>query len=127
MTLFDQFWRLAEEKIQKSYNDGDFEELPGLGQPLQLTDYSGIPEELRMAYHILNNAGYIEDDRKIRKELMTINDLLKNCTDEEDKQYYMKQISEKLLKYNAFLSKRRIKTNSSVFKRYQTQIERKLL
>ena len=38
-----------------------------------------------------------------------------------------KDLNEKVLKYNAMLSKKRVKTNSSVFKDYQRSIEDKLM
>lgn len=125
--LSDAFWRIAEEKIKKGYQDGEFEQFPGKGKPLQLEDDSSIPEDLRMAYRIFKNAGYSTDENEIRKELMTIEDLIKSSTDKEERESLMKDMSKKLLQYNALLSKRRVATNSSVFKNYQDKIENRLL
>ena len=36
-------------------------------------------------------------------------------------------LNEKMLKYNSMLSKKRIKTNSSLFKNYEHKLEGKLL
>ncbi len=123
----DIFWRIAEEKIQQAYRNGEFDDIDGMGKPLRLDDLSGIPEDLRMAYRILKNAGYTEEEMAIKKDIMTIEDLLKRCTDEEEQKLLEKDLSEKLLRYNSLLAKRRVKTNSSVFKNYQEKIEKQLL
>jgi hypothetical protein len=73
----DLFHIIAEEKIKQAMKDGEFDRLPGMGKPLKLDDLSGIPEELRMAYRIMKNAGYTEEETNVRKELMNIEDLSK--------------------------------------------------
>lgn len=121
------FWRIADEKIKNAYEDGEFDNLPGMGKPLNIEDDSGIPKDLRMAYRILKNAGYTSEDHEFRKEIMTIEDLIKSSTNEEERKLLVKDLSRKLLQYNSLLSKRKIKTNSSVFKNYQDKIEKRLL
>lgn len=50
---------IAERKIAEAIARGELDDLPGAGRPLDLTDDALIPEELRMAYRILKNAGYV--------------------------------------------------------------------
>ncbi|MCQ6281125.1 DnaJ family domain-containing protein [Bacillus sp. EB600] len=114
----DLFHILAEEKIKQAYKDGEFDNLPGMGKPLNFEDMSGVPEELRMAYRIMKNAGYTEEEKAFRKELMTIEDLIKKCNDDHEKESLQKQLNEKLLRFNRLLSKRGIQTNSTMFKKY---------
>ena len=52
---------------------------------LLLKDLSAIPQELRMAYSMLKNAGMMKDEEKYRKELMRIEDLIACCHDSEEK------------------------------------------
>src|SRR5688572_32819466 len=49
---------IAEQRIAEAIANGDFDDLPGSGKPLELDDDALIPEELRLAYRILKNAGY---------------------------------------------------------------------
>jgi hypothetical protein len=50
---------LAERKIEEAIARGEFDDLPGAGRPLELDDIDPlIPEELRLVYRILKNAGY---------------------------------------------------------------------
>jgi hypothetical protein len=54
---------IAERKIEEAIARGELDELPGAGQPLDLDDVDPLlPEELRMAYRILRNAGMGPDD-----------------------------------------------------------------
>lgn len=118
----DLFHIIAEEKIKQAIKDGEFERLPGMGKPLKLDDLSAVPEELRMAYRIMKNAGYTEEETDLRKELMTIEDLIKKCDDEGERQNLQKQLNEKLLRFNRLMSKRGVQTNSSMFKQYERKL-----
>jgi len=50
---------LVENKLAEAIRRGELSGLPGQGEPLVLDDDSLIPEELRMAYRILRNAGFV--------------------------------------------------------------------
>ena len=50
---------LAERKIEEAIARGEFDHLPGAGRPLELADDPLVPEDLRVAYRILKNAGYV--------------------------------------------------------------------
>jgi hypothetical protein len=123
----DYFTLLAEEKIKAAYEKGEFDDLPGKGKPLEMDLLMEIPEDLRMAYRIMKNAGYTEEEKEIRKELMTIEELIRQCHDEQERKRLEKQWSEQLIRYNQLLSKRKVKTNSSIFKRYEQKIEKRII
>lgn len=118
----DLFHIIAEEKIKQAMKDGEFDRLPGMGKPLKLDDMSGVPENLRMAYRIMKNAGYTEEETDLRKELMTIEDLIKKCDNDSERQSLQKQLNEKLLRFNCLMSKRGVQTNSSMFKQYERKL-----
>lgn len=120
------FHIISEDRIKKAYQDGDFDNLPGFGKPMQLEDLSGIPEELRMAYKLLKNGGYTQDESLLRQEMMTIEDLIKNCHDSNEKENLQKKLNEKILRFNQMMSKRGVKTNSSFFKNYEQKVYNKL-
>ncbi|MDP4170752.1 MAG: DUF1992 domain-containing protein [Bacillota bacterium] len=117
---------LSEEKIKRAYSDGEFDHLPGFGKPLQLEDLSSVPEELRMAYKLMKNAGYTQEENQLRNEMMTLDDLIRNCQDPEEEQKLRKKLSQKLHRFNGMLSKRRVNTNSSIFKNYEQKIFNKM-
>lgn len=73
---------IAERRIQEAQERGDFDDLPGVGRPLQLEDLSHVPQELRMAYTILRNANCLPPELAERKEIQKLADLLESCEDE---------------------------------------------
>ncbi|MCC3649330.1 DUF1992 domain-containing protein [Cytobacillus oceanisediminis] len=122
----DFFSILSEDRIKKAYKDGEFDNLPGYGKPLPPDDLSSVPENLRMAYRIMKNAGFTDEENQVKKEMMAIEDLMKKCEDQEEKKALQKKLNEKLLRYNSMMSKRRQNTNSSLFKNYEEKINNKL-
>ena len=50
---------IAEQKIAEAVARGELDDLPGGGRPLELDDDALVPEDLRLAYRILKNAGYV--------------------------------------------------------------------
>jgi hypothetical protein len=50
---------LVERRIEAAIARGEFDDLPGAGRPLVLDDDPLVPEELRVAYRLLKNAGYV--------------------------------------------------------------------
>jgi len=73
MLLFDL---IAELRIAEAMERGEFDDLPGSGEPLALHDDPLIPEELRMAYRILKNAGFVPPELEAHKEVRRLEDLL---------------------------------------------------
>lgn len=80
MNLLDQ---IAETRIQEAVERGELRGLPGEGRPLALDDDSAIPEELRVAYRILKNAGFLPPELQARKELREAEQLLQQLPESE--------------------------------------------
>jgi hypothetical protein len=53
------FALLVEQRINEAMARGDFDHLPGAGKPLDLDDDRLVPEEDRIAFRIMKNAGYL--------------------------------------------------------------------
>lgn len=73
MWLIDQ---LVEQHIREAQEKGELSNLPGEGAPLHLEDDSGVPVELRTAYCLLKNAGYLPPELEMRREALELNDLI---------------------------------------------------
>src|SRR5215471_21636017 len=54
----DVWESLVERKIREAMEEGDFDNLPGKGQPLDLAENPFEDPELRMAHRLLRNAGF---------------------------------------------------------------------
>jgi hypothetical protein len=79
MFLFDAW---AEQHILDAQKKGEFDNLPGMGAPLVLDDDSAVPAELRTAFRLLKNAGYLPAQLQARKEALEIRDLLREIAPE---------------------------------------------
>ena len=52
---------------QKAKDNGAFEGLSGFGKPLPKDDAAHVPEELRMGYRIMKNAGFAGEETALKK------------------------------------------------------------
>lgn len=75
--------KLAEQHIQEAANRGEFDELEGAGMRQDIEAPNPyIPEELRSAYRLLSNAGYLPEEVRLRKEISEAEQLLLTLEDE---------------------------------------------
>lgn len=92
---------IAERKITEAMARGDLDNLPGAGKPLTMDeDLSGVPAELRMAYKILKNAGFVPPEVELRKEIVSLREMLGTLEDDEQRRTVRRQLDFKLLKLN---------------------------
>ena len=89
---------IAEQRIREAIERGEFDRLPGAGQPLKLEDDAMIPPELRVAYKILKNAGCLPPELELRKEIVTLRDLLRAVEDDGERMTKIRDLNHKLLK-----------------------------
>ena len=75
MWLLDQW---VERHISDAQRKGEFDNLPGSGEPLVLEDDSHIAPELRAGYRLLKNAGCLPPELEQRREAIELVDLLKS-------------------------------------------------
>ncbi len=94
------FHLIAEKRIKKAMQEGQFDNLPGKGKPLVFEDDSMIPEDLRMAYKILKNAGFIPPELQTEKEIKQAIDLLENLDDEKKRYRQVTKLNVLITKMN---------------------------
>jgi len=63
------FDAIAEKKIAEAIARGELDDLPGAGKPLELDDDANVPEDLRVAYRILKNAGFVPPEVESLREI----------------------------------------------------------
>jgi hypothetical protein len=92
--------KIAENRILEAIEAGEFNHLRGKGQPLKFEDDSYIPDELRMAYKILKNADCLPPELELRKEVVTLQDLVASMEDEAEKLKQMRRLNFLVMKLN---------------------------
>ncbi|QLA14693.1 DUF1992 domain-containing protein [Desulfolutivibrio sulfoxidireducens] len=94
------FARIAERRIEEAMARGEFENLEGAGKPLVFEDDSMVPEDLRMAYKILRNSGFVPPEILEEKEILTAADLLAKAPDEQERYRRMNKLQVLVMRAN---------------------------
>ena len=50
---------LVEKLLAEAVSRGEFENLPGTGKPLPPEDNEHVPDDMRLAWRVLKNSGFI--------------------------------------------------------------------
>jgi hypothetical protein len=90
--------KIIEKKIREAQERGEFDNLPGKGEPLRLEDESRVPEDLRLPHKILKNADCLPPELELKKEIRRMEDLLDDIPDEKEKYRQLKLINLKISK-----------------------------
>ncbi|MBI9076182.1 MAG: DUF1992 domain-containing protein [Desulfatibacillum sp.] len=77
-----------------------FDNLPGAGSPLDLDKDFQIPEDLRMVYRILKNAGCLPPELEVKKDIAHIEQLMAGMEDTREKYKAMKKLNHLITKLN---------------------------
>lgn len=96
----DIFGTLTERRIQEAISRGEHKNLPGAGKPLKIENVNFLPQEIRAAYIVLKNSGYLdlESSENARysnstpSDDLSLPDVIPTTTTQE--------LSENLYKYN---------------------------
>jgi hypothetical protein len=73
--------KIAEARMVEAIERGELDNLAGGGKPLRLDDDRAVPEELRLAYRILKNAGCLPRELEWRREIADIRQLMGDSPD----------------------------------------------
>ncbi len=96
----DFFSRIAERRIMEAIQNGEFDNLEGEGKPLVFEDETWIPEDLRMAYRFLKNAGCIPPELDARNEVINLCSLMNTIDDDKERLKKIRELNFRLLKFN---------------------------
>ncbi len=94
------FAKLAERRILEAIENGEFDNLEGKGKPIIFEDETWIPEDLRMAYRFLKNAGCVPPELEMRNEVINMCSLMNTLDDDKERIKKIRELNFKLLKLN---------------------------
>lgn len=101
------FDKLVEAIIKEAQERGDFEDLPGRGKPIDLTAYFDTPEEIRMAYSVLKNAGMTSREVELLKEIAELRQVHAALLDGQRKQEIFKEIEKKQIELSLMMERQK--------------------
>lgn len=101
------FDRIVEDKIQEAMERGEFDNLPGKGKPIDLTEYFETPEDIRLAQSVLKNAGMTSREVDLLKEIAELKQILVAVLEERKKQEIERQIRQKQVEFSLRLERQK--------------------
>src|SRR5262245_5404220 len=84
---------LTEQRIREAQEAGEFDDLPGAGAPLDLEADALVPEELRAAYRLLKNAGFVPPELEAHREIRQLEQLLRAVGDAAERSCLISRIN----------------------------------
>ena len=120
----DIFRKIADRKITEAMMNGEFDNLSGKGKCLKLEDETWVPEDLRMTYRLLRNAGYVPPEIELRNEIINLKNLLDTLDDDKERLKKMRELHYKIMKINLSRKKPLILED---FPRYEERVVEKVV
>jgi hypothetical protein len=97
--------KLVETIIKEAMARGEFENLPGQGKPIDLTEYFNAPDDVRVAQTLLKNAGMVPVEIELLQEIAALKELLGSARDVSEKDKIQETLKEKQLQFNLLLER----------------------
>ena len=115
---------IAERKIDEFFQkEGGPDLSHWRNKPLPVEDVSNVPTDLRMAYKILKNAGYVPEEVALQKEIARTEDLLAHCRDEKEKLKQLKKLNFLQFKLECRMGRRlQVESDSPYFERVVNRV-----
>jgi hypothetical protein len=101
------FDRIVEAIIQEAMERGEFDNLPGKGKPVDLSEYFETPEEVRLAHSVLKNAGMTSREVDLLKEIAELKQIQAAVVDEKKKQEIGKQLQQKQVEFSLIIERQK--------------------
>lgn len=105
----DAIFKIAERKIQEAIENGELDNLPGAGKPLNLETDLHVPEDLRATYRILRQAGVLPEELDLQQAITKLEEMLAAAPSPEEAGQLKAKLAEKRLHYDILMEKRRKK------------------
>jgi DnaJ-like protein len=92
-----------EKQIEEWLAQQASEDLPGKGKPLDLDGYFRCPEDLRIGYSLLKNAGYVPEEVEQLQQIARLVDELDKCADPAARSRLRSHLDETRVRLNLTL------------------------
>lgn len=116
---------LVESRIREAREKGVFDDLPGRGKPLVLADDSRVPPELRGAYSVLKQAGFLPEEMEVRQSIVTLRSMLEAVADGDERVALEARLRDMSLRYDLMMERRRGGEDGRLG-RYRAAVSRRL-
>jgi hypothetical protein len=101
--------QIAENRIAEAFQQGEFENVPGVGRPLDLTAYFSAPGEDRMAFSILKSAGVVPSEVELMNGIAELERRFQNCNSQAEAQCLRQQLQAQRVNLNLAMERRKLR------------------
>ena len=99
--------KAVEAIIKEAQERGEFDNLKGSGKPLDLSAYFETPEDVRMAYSLLQNAGMVSAEIELLQEIAALKERLAETREESQRSRVKRLIREKQLQFDVMMERQK--------------------
>ncbi len=119
----DSLRLIAERKIAKAIKEGTLNTEGWKGRPLPMEDDHLIPADLKMAYKMLKNAGFVPPEIEAKKKIHKLEEMIAQTEDEHVRIKQLKKLDILLLKLNVQMNR---PINLEEHKKYHGKVVEKI-
>ena len=119
----DSLRLIAERKIAKAIQEGTLNIEGWKGKPLPMEDDHLVPDDLKMAYKILKNSGFLPPEIEAKKEIHKLEEMIAQTEDEHVRVKQIKKLNFLLTKLNC---QRNRPVNLEEHGKYQRKVVEKI-
>jgi len=101
------FEKIVEALIKEAQERGEFDNLKGKGQPIDLDAYFETPEDMRLAYSALKNAGIVSPEVELLQEISALKERLVSTYEEAQRSHIKKLLRDKELQLNLMIERQK--------------------
>jgi hypothetical protein len=99
--------KLAQNRIEEAIAQGEFDDLPGRGQPLDLAEYFAQPATERMGVQVLKNANVRPPEVELLKRIAAFEEELAAGLTAEEGQRVQAKLQEARVSFALAMERRR--------------------
>ena len=101
--------KFIDKQIEQAMARGEFDNLKGTGQPLDLDAYFATPEDVRVGYSILKSNDFVPEEVERLREIAELKKNLEKAEDGAERDRLRKLLSERSLELSLVLERNKRK------------------
>jgi len=116
---------IAERRIREAQERGEFDDLPGMGLPLMLDDDILVPEDLRVAYRLLKNAGFVPPELAAHGEIRQLEQLVQAADTDDERRRLLSRLNYLLTRTAAGRPRMNLQVDADYFEQIAERLSRR--
>ena len=102
MSIYSAINIIAERRIEEAIKEGKLCHPAWQNKPLPVDESPQVPDDLKMAYKILKNSGFLPPEIETRKEINRLEELIAATDDEHTRVKQIKKLNFLIMKLDNY-------------------------